>query len=62
MNNVVRIYIEKDTCDMADLETELDNRWLDYDFDSGDRLMISEDDLEDVENILYDLGAEFDVI
>lgn len=60
MDDIVRIYIEEETCDIAELEDRLDDEFIDYDWDSGDRLMVEADYLEDVEAILDELGVEYE--
>lgn len=62
MDDIVRIYIEEETCDIAELEDRLDDEFIDYDWDSGDRLMVDADYLEDVEAILDELGIEYEEV
>ena len=62
MDDIVRIYIEGETCDIAELEDRLDDEFIDYDWDSGDRLMVDADYLEDVEAILDELGIEYEEV
>lgn len=62
MDDIVRIYIEEETCDIAELEDRLDDEFIDYDWDSGDRLMVEADYLEDVEAILDELGVEYEEV
>lgn len=60
MDDIIRIYIEGETCDITELEDRLDDEFIDYDWDSGDRLMVEADYLEDVEAILDELGVEYE--
>lgn len=62
MDDIIRIYIEGETCDIAELEDRLDDEFIDYDWDSGDRLMVDADYLEDVEAILDELGIEYEEV
>ena len=62
MGDIVRIYLREDTCIMEDVQEALDDNYISYDWDSGDRLMIDEDDLEEVEEILQSIGAGYDII
>lgn len=62
MDDIIRIYIEGETCDIAELEDRLDDEFIDYDWDSGDRLMVEADYLEDVEAILDELGVEYEEV
>ena len=55
-----RILLAEDT-DLAEVEDALDKAGIDYDWDSGDRLMISSDDLEETTAILDDL-TDYDII
>lgn len=62
MDDIIRIYIEGETCDITELEDRLDDEFIDYDWDSGDRLMVEADYLEDVEAILDELGVEYEEV
>ena len=62
MDDIIRIYIEGETCDITELEDRLDDEFIDYDWDSGDRLMVAADYLEDVEAILDELGIEYEEV
>lgn len=62
MGDIVRIYLREDTCTMEEVQESLDDNYISYDWDSGDRLMINEDDLEEVEEILQSIGAGYDII
>lgn len=62
MDDIIRIYIEGETCDITELEDRLDDEFIDYDWDSGDRLMVDADYLEDVEAILDELGIEYEEV
>ena len=48
--------------DCAIIENALDIEGVDYDWDSGDRLMIYEEDYEIVEDVLTQLGYDLDII
>ena len=55
-----RIYIEDDNG--VDINALLDELGIDYDYDSGDRLMIAEEDVDDVLIALEDAGVEANLI
>lgn len=55
-----RILLAEDT-DIAEVEDALDGAGIYYDWDSGDRLMVSSDDLEETTAILYELTS-YDII
>ena len=46
-----RILLDGDA-DIEEVENALDEAGIDYDWDSGDRLMVSSEDLDDVTDIL----------
>ena len=55
-----RILLAEDT-DINEVENALDEAGIDYDWDSGDRLMVSSDDLEETTAILDEL-TDYDII
>ncbi len=55
-----RILLSNET-DIYKIEGALDKAGINYDWDSGDRLMISSDDLEETTAILDDL-TDYDII
>ena len=58
--NMERILLDENA-DINEIEEALDEAGIDYDWDSGDRLMISSYDLEDVTAILDEL-TDYDII
>lgn len=44
------------------IEDILDDGGWDYDWDSGDRLMVNSDDLDEIINALEESGYEVDII
>ena len=55
-----RILLAEDT-DINEVEEALDEAGIDYDWDSYDRLMVSDDDLEETTAILDEL-TDYDII
>ena len=55
-----RILLDGDA-DIEEVENALDEAGIDYDWDSGDRLMVSSEDLDDVTDILDDITG-YDVL
>lgn len=54
------VIINKSTVDMGDVEAELERKYIEYEYDDGDNLVIlNSDDIEEVEEILYQLGAKY---
>ena len=57
----MRIFIADDD-DRATAEGLLDCELIDFDYDNGDRMIIAEEDFDDVCDILEDNGIDFDEI
>lgn len=56
-----RIFIAEKR-DRSRVEEALDAVFIEYDWDEGDRLMVSSDDIEYVARILDQLGVEWEII
>ncbi len=59
--NIMERILLSDDADINEIEEALDEAGIDYNWDSGDRLMVSGDDLEDVTAILDEL-TDYDII
>ena len=55
-----RILLDDDA-DIEEIESALDEAGIDYDWDSGDRLMVSSEDLDEVTDILDDITS-YDIL
>ena len=56
-----RIFIAEQR-DRSRVEEALDAVFIEYDWDGGDRLMVSSEDIEYVARILDQLGVEWEII
>ena len=61
MDEIVRIWIEDDD-DRNTAASVLDEAMIDYDYDSGDRIMINDDDVDEAEQVLTEAGIDYDII
>lgn len=60
MEETTVIIINKSTIDMSNIEAELERKYIEYEYDDDDNLVISNsDDMEEVEEILYHLGIKY---
>ena len=55
-------YIIRDPAQYSLVEAMLDEAEIDYDWDSGDRLMIDDDFCEDVELLFNDNDIDYDYV
>lgn len=55
-------YIIRDAAQYSLVEALLDEAGIDYDWDSGDRLMIDDDFCEDVELLFNDNDIDYDYV
>lgn len=55
-------YIIRDSAQYSLVEAMLDEAGIDYDWDSGDRLMIDDDFCEDVELLFNDNDIDYDYV
>lgn len=55
-------YIIRDSTQYSLVEAMLDEAGIDYDWDSGDRLMIDDDFCEDVELLFNDNDIDYDYV
>ena len=58
----IRVLVQCDNNDITAMEEALDNKFISYDYDEGDRLMIPSNQYEDAAQILDKLGLDYDVI
>lgn len=55
-------YVIRDPAQYSLVEAMLDEAGIDYDWDSGDRLMIDDDFCEDVELLFNDNDIDYDYV
>lgn len=61
-NDIIRIHINGDEEDIEEAQKALNDNFIDWDYDSGDRMMIPSDQYQEASEILDELGIDYDVI
>ena len=60
---MLRYIVHADTEEeKKEVNKALDEKFIDYDFDSDDRYMVDEDEAEEFEAVLNELGIDFDEV